>query len=138
MRLQDANEVQASHGWSPLEALQESYKGSYECNSIIHEDGSVVGMFGVSDQGIFAMPWLLGADKMLDTRVEFIPQAIEWVNRMSTQHPLMFNFVHAENTVSLKWLKSLGFEFIREIKDYGVGKQPFIQFVRINPCVQQH
>lgn len=138
MRSQDADEVLASHGWTPLQALQESYRlssGSSECNSIIHEDGSVVGMFGVADQGAYAMPWLLGADKMLETRYEFIPQAIEWVKRMSIQHPLLFNFVHKDNTVAIRWLKSLGFEFIKEIEEYGVGKKPFIQFVRINKCV---
>ena len=137
MRTQDANEVMASHGWTPLEALVNSYNGSQECNSIIHKDGDVVGMFGVSDYGSFAMPWLLGADKMLDTRKEFVPQAIEWVNKISMQYPLLFNFVHKDNTVALRWLQSLGFELIKEIKDFGVGKEPFIQFVRITKCVQQ-
>lgn len=137
MRSQDAEEVMASHGWTPLEALVNSYNGSQECNSIIHEDGDVVGMFGVSDQGAFAMPWLLGANKMLDTKIEFVPQAIEWVDRMSVQYPLLFNFVHKENKVAIRWLKSLGFEFIKEIEDYGVGKEPFIQFVRITKCAQQ-
>tara|TARA_Y100000996_G_scaffold415127_1_gene408336 strand:+ start:2779 stop:3252 length:474 start_codon:yes stop_codon:yes gene_type:complete len=137
MRSQDAEEVMASHGWTPLEALVNSYNGSQECNSIIHEDGDVVGMFGVSDQGAFAMPWLLGANKMLDTKIEFVPQAIEWVDRMSVQYPLLFNFVHKENKVAIRWLKSLGFEFIKEIEDYGVGQEPFIQFVRITKCAQQ-
>ena len=135
MREQDAKEVMYSNGLEPLRALQESFKHSCECNSIIHEDGSVVGMFGVSDAGAFASPWLLGTDKIIDTRKEFIPQAIEWVNRMSDKYPLMFNFVHEDNTVSIRWLKSLGFEFIKLDKEYGVGKKPFYQFVRINKCV---
>ena len=137
MRLQDVDEVKASHGWEPLKALEESFRLSQECNSIIHKDGSVVGMFGVSDQGVYAMPWLLGADKMLETRHEFVPPAKAWVNEMSVQHPLLFNFVHEKNTIAIKWLKSLGFEFIRNFKEYGLGKEPFIQFVRINKCVYQ-
>ena len=135
MREQDVKEVMYSHGFSPLKSLQESYRLSQVHNSIIHEDGSVVGMFGVADAGAFASPWLLGTDKIIDTRKEFIPQAIEWVNRMSDKYPLMFNFVHEDNTVSIRWLKSLGFEFIKLDKEYGVGKQPFYQFVRINKNV---
>jgi hypothetical protein len=131
MREQDVKEVMYSHGFNPLKALQESYRLSQVHNSIIHEDGSVVGMFGVADAGAYASPWLLGTDKIIDTRKEFIPQAIEWVNRMSDKYPLMFNFVHEDNTVSIRWLKSLGFEFIKLDKEYGVGKKPFYQFVRI-------
>lgn len=135
MRLQDVIEVGYSNGLEPLRALQEAYRVSQVCNSVIHEDGSVVAMFGVSDNGIFASPWLLGTDKLLDTRKEFIPQAKEWVEEMSSIYPILLNYVHVDNTVSKRWLKSLGFEFIKLEKEYGVGKQPFYQFVRIKKNV---
>ncbi len=75
MRSQDAKEVMASHGFKPYEALHESYRVSTEMNSIIHADGSVVGMFGVTNAGSYAIPWMLGTDKVIETRREFIPQA---------------------------------------------------------------
>jgi len=78
---------------------------------------------------------LLGTDKLLDTRKEFIPQAKEWVEEMSSIYPILLNYVHVDNTVSKRWLKSLGFEFIKLEKEYGVGKQPFYQFVRIKKNV---
>jgi hypothetical protein len=136
MRKQDAEEVWASSGLNPIGALQQSFKGSYECNSIIHEDGDVVGMFGVSDNKIFAMPWLLGSDKLLDTKKEFIPQAVEWVDRMSSLHPILTNFVCKKNTVAIRWLETLGFDFVKTIDKFGVGQIPFIQFVRITKCVE--
>ena len=135
MRSQDAIEVMYSGGRNPLRTLQEAYRVSQECNSVIHEDGSVVAMFGVADFGSFATPWLLGTDKLIDTRKEFIPQAKEWVEQTNDKYPLLFNFVHVDNTVSKRWLKSLGFEFIKLDKEYGVGKQPFYQFVRIKKNV---
>lgn len=135
MRSQDAKEVMYSHGVEPLEALQSSYRDSQVCNSIIHEDGSVVGMFGVCDSKIVACPWLLGTDKIIETKKEFIPQAIDWVNDMSKIYPILTNFVHVDNGVSLVWLKSLGFEFIKLDNEYGVAKQPFYQFVRISKYV---
>jgi hypothetical protein len=135
MREQDAKEIMYSNGFKPLEALETSYNLCQVCNSIVHEDGSVVGMFGVADSGIIASPWLLGTDKIIETRKEFIPQAKEWVEEMSKIYPLLTNFVHVDNTVSLVWLKSLGFEFIKLDKEYGVGKKPFYQFVRISKNV---
>lgn len=126
----------ASHGLDPLQSLQASYNLS-ECNTIVHEDGSVVGMFGVADCGAYGSPWLLGADKLIDTRKEFIPQAMEWVERANDDYPLLLNYVHAENSVSIRWLKSLGFKFTQYIKEHGVGKEPFYQFVRIKECATQ-
>ena len=96
MRSQDVTEISYSNGLAPLEALQGAYNVSQVCNSVIHEDGSVVAMFGVSDNGIFASPWLLGTDKLLDTRKEFIPQAKEWVEEMSSIYPILLNYVHVD------------------------------------------
>jgi len=137
MRSQDVTEIGYSNGLAPLRALQEAYRVSEVCNSIIHADGSVVGMFGVANNGVFGSPWLLGTDKIIETRHEFIPQAKTWVEAMNSIYPILLNFVHVDNTVSKKWLKSLGFEFIKLEEEYGVGKQPFYQFVRIKKCVTQ-
>ena len=133
MREQDANEVMASSGATPLRALQAGYNSSASsgCFTIIHEDGSIVGMFGVADCGHFASPWLLGTDKLTETKRVMLPVAATWVEGLLDQYPLLLNYVDAENTVSKKWLKSLGFKFIKLIDDYGVGKKPFYQFVRI-------
>jgi hypothetical protein len=136
LRKQDEKEVMASDGLSPLRALQESFKASYgECHTIIHEDGSIVGMFGLAVNGMFASPWLLGSDKLPETKKVMLPVSAKWVEEMNTSHPLLLNFVHAENTVSIKWLKSLGFQFINLVKEYGVGREPFYQFVRIKENV---
>lgn len=135
MRSQDVIEITYSNGLPPLESLQGAYNASEVCNSIIHADGSVVGMFGVANNGIFGSPWLLGTDKIIETRKEFIPQAKEWVEDMNTIYPLLLNYVHVDNTVSEVWLKSLGFEYITLEKEYGVGKQPFYQFIRIKKNV---
>ena len=131
MREQDKIEIMYSNAALPLQALQVGYNESEECNSIIHEDGNVVGMFGVANAGVFASPWLLGSDKIIDTRNEFIPQAKEWVEKISKKYPILLNYVHEGNEVSKRWLKSLGFEFIKLEKEYGVGQQPFYLFVRI-------
>jgi|TARA_R110002126_G_scaffold62497_6_gene160926 hypothetical protein len=130
LRKQDANEIMASSGKEPFDALWESYDKSVECFTIIHEDGDVVGMFGVSYCGHFASPWLLGTDKLTETKRVMLPVAAKWVEEKVDQYSLLLNYVDADNTVSMKWLKSLGFKFIK-LLDYGVGQKPFYQFVRI-------
>ena len=59
-----------------------------------------------------------------------LPVAAKWVEEKVDQYSLLLNYVDADNTVSMKWLKSLGFKFIK-LLDYGVGQKPFYQFVRI-------
>ena len=135
LREQDKKEILASNGLEPLRALQQAFKVSSECNTIIHEDGSNVGMFGLAGNDVFGSPWLVGSDKLLETKRVMLPVSAKWVEEMNDLHPLMLNYVHAENKVSMKWLKSLGFQFINLVKEYGVGKQPFYQFVRIKENV---
>jgi len=135
MRSQDVTEVMYSNGLDPLEALTASFEASQVCNTIVHGDGSLVGMFGVADNGVFGCPWLLGTDRLPEISRQFIPRAREWVLEMNDTYPLLLNYVHSKNTVSKRWLKSLGFEFIKLEKEFGVGKQPFYQFVRIQKNV---
>ena len=42
------------------------------------------------------------------------------------------NYVDARNITSIKWLKHLGFVLIKRVEEFGVGKKPFYEFVRIN------
>lgn len=135
MRTQDVKEIAYSHGLTPLDSLQRCCISSQECNTIVHADGTVVGMFGVCDSGAAASPWLLGTDKLLETKRVMLPVAAKWVEEMNVKYPLLLNYAHVENTVSIKWLKSLGFKFIKLEQEHGVGKQPFYQFVRIGKCV---
>jgi hypothetical protein len=131
MREQDKKEVKASNGLEPLESLILSLKYSEECNTAIHDDGSVIGMFGVADCGEFGGPWLLGSDRLLEIKKDFIMYSKEWVVETNKRYPILMNYVHADNTVAKRWLKSLGFVFLKRVEEYGVGKEPFYEFVRI-------
>ncbi len=130
MRTQDAKEVWHSHGLTPLEALVFSFEKAEESFSIIH-DGQVIGMFGVGQvTPNIGIPWLLGSDELPKIAREFIPQSREWIAKVHERYDLLFNFVYANNTTSIRWLKWLGFNFIRRIDDFGVNPAPFIEFAR--------
>lgn len=131
MRDQDALEVWHSHNMSPLEALHFSLDHSVEANTIIANDGEVIGMFGVGEQSdLIAIPWLLASDRLREVAREFLPESEKWVKRVNAQYDLLYNYVYSGNTVSIRWLKWLGFSFIREIENHGHNPTKFIEFAR--------
>lgn len=132
MREADAREVMASGGWTPLGALLASLVNAEEANTIIHED-RVIGMFGVgssedSDTGI---PWLLASEEINEISFQFLRESRHWIRRVQDKYPLLCNYVAAENTVAVQWLRFLGFKFIREIENFMDGGLTFYEFVRI-------
>lgn len=133
LRKQDAVEVMASAGLEPLAALKASLLVSEERYSIIASDGTIVGMFGVAPTGDknVGCPWLLGSDRLPEVRKEFLPQSLEWVKGVNKRYPLLINYVDVNNTKAIRWLKYLGFTFISRVEEYGVGRIPFYEFVRI-------
>lgn len=131
MREQDKQEVWDSHNLLPLEALQKSLEASTECYSIIDDHDRVVGMFGLAYQGTAGVPWLLASDGLRKIAKQFIRHNREIVEGWLDRTPLLINYVSAENTTAINWLKWLGFTFIRLVPDFGVEKKPFYEFVRI-------
>lgn len=131
MRESDKQEVWHSDGMSPLVALQTSYDASSECHTIISDDGDIIGMFGVAPSSIngCGAPWLLASEELRKCAREFIPQSKAWIETIHDDYDLLFNYVHAANTVSIRWLKWLGFNFVREL-EYGVNPSQFIEFCK--------
>ena len=133
MRKQDAKEVWHSNGASPLEALEFSFDVAGENNTIIDNEGEIIGMFGCASMegdDRIGVPWLLASDKLPTVSREFIPQSKQWIESLHERHDLLFNFVHKENKTSIRWLKWMGFNFLKEI-EYGVNPAPFYQFIKL-------
>ena len=131
MRDKDKEEVWHSDGMCPLTALQLSYDCSSEAHTIIADDESIIGMFGVSPTDIptVGTPWLLASDRLPEVAREFVPQSKEWIERIHKDYHLLYNYVYAKNTVSIRWLKWLGFSFVQRL-EYGVNPAPFIEFAK--------
>lgn len=131
IREQDKIEIFHSHGMTPAEGLKFSLERAQEANSIVSDDGKIIGMFGVGEfTPNIGIPWLLGTDELPKIAREFIPESRAWIDRVHAHYDVLFNFVYAGNTTSIRWLKWLGFSFIRRIDDFGVHPAPFIEFAR--------
>ena len=124
LRLADRKELEA-HGVPPLPALTMGFQSSLPCYTIENE-GSPVAMFGVSphfEEGM-GFIWLLGTDEISKISRQFLRESRDWLEKISSPYTMVCNKVHEENTVHIKWLKFLGFTFLKHTK-------PFIEFSRI-------
>ncbi|WP_461521171.1 hypothetical protein [Porticoccus sp.] len=129
MRAQDVVEVSASGGHSPFEALDYSVQGSgYSTVAVI--GGEPVAVFGLALRGILGrtgVPWMLGTDGVSRRRRVFAPKSREVIEEMLSITPYLYNYAHVGNTVSIRWLKWLGFEF-EDAAPYGVRGELFHRF----------
>ena len=131
MRVEDQEEIMLSHGATPKEAIDYSYAHSEICDGIEGDDGMPIGLCGVCSDGTI---WMVGTDELTSKRsyrIDLIKKGREWVDSLLKTYNVLYNYVYAENTSAIKWLKALGFTFIKLHPEYGHLKKPFYEFVRI-------
>jgi len=140
MRKMDAHEVMCSSGVSPFLALKGSKRMSPECNTIV-EVGTErpVAMYGVAVDSMHpksGVPWMLVSDYLFTSKEhnnQFIKGAKKWVAQKQREFTVLVNYVHCDNKLAIRWLKKLGFVFTRKVEDFGLGDEPFYEFVMIQP-----
>jgi hypothetical protein len=136
LRKEDAAEIKAAVGLSPIEGLMQSFRTSHRVWVAVDEEGPWA-MFGVGGKDhIVGHPWMLAADRMKRHAKTFIQQCPKWIEEMSKGVAILQNFVDARNTVHIRWLKWAGFTFADKPVIAGVERRPFFEFYK--SCVPQH
>ncbi|MDL2267174.1 hypothetical protein LJC46_04205 [Desulfovibrio sp. OttesenSCG-928-G15] len=137
MREADRREVWASDRWTPEEALWKSLEASslaWAC--IVYDVPSF--MWGVSRKGSIlsdtGVPWLLGTGAIYDVGREFLRQSRSYVDRMQAGYSRLENIVHAENALSLRWLRWCGFTVEKDSIERNGEK--FFPFWRESICAR--
>jgi hypothetical protein len=129
MRRADRDEVEAMSGRNPREALVESVENSAKAWAGL-ADGQLVCLFGVVPLtliGITGVPWLLGSNEVCAFSRQFLRRNKAYVTEMLADYPVLRNVVDQRNTVSIRWLRWLGFR-MGQPAIMGVAKVPFIPF----------
>lgn len=88
-------------------------------------------MFGVVNQGNgVGMPWMLASDDLpkQENVATFLPQGKSWVEGLQKKYQQLYNYAHAENHTSLKWLKWLGFDCNEVVQEWGYHPSTFVRF----------
>lgn len=110
LRWQDRLEVLYSDGKTAEEAVMESWQRAQICRCIAADDGTAVGVCGVTGTDI----WLLATDELLEhrgDRLQFIREGRRWVDSLFRDHGyrLLENWALASNVTTLRWLFAMGF-----------------------------
>ena len=129
MRQADAAEVWASNRHTPIEALMTGWSMS-EGSVIVTVNDEPCVMIGLVIRDILSgtgVPWLLGTENALKYKRQFITQVPAIIDEMLDKCPELFNYVHVENKVSIKWLKRIGFT-MGNPEPYGVDGEMFHKF----------
>ena len=132
MREVDKLEALYQTGQEPRQALQLSYMCSNVNMAIADDNDQPIGLCGVVSGGVI---WMVATDKLFENkkyRIQLIRKGRKWVEGLLKKYKVLYNFVYAENDSAIKWLKSLGFTFIKYHEEYGIQGKPFYEFLRIS------
>jgi len=136
LRAADKRELKASCGYGPVTALTLSLKASDDAFVLADEQDSPVLMFGVVNAGQdIGVPWMLGSNGIYQHTRQLKAECKKWLEFLHEDYGLLYNYVHAENPKAIRWLQWMGFTMVQLVPDFGVGKQPFYEFVKVKQNV---
>jgi len=132
LRQADKEEILASVGLTPYEALMIGYLENVIVFTIVNKNNEPVAIFGINDvgQNVGAI-WLVATDKLKDIQYSFLRENKKVIDFLNTKYKILWNFVDCRNSLHIRWLKWCGFKFINK-QNYGVLNKPFYEFIRIN------
>ena len=129
MREHDIQEVNAATHMGLRNAVQTSViMSTYSKTGLVNDE--LVCMWGVCPISLLSgsgSPWMLGTDLITEKQRIFLRRSKPWLDDIRKDYRYLENFVDARNTMSIKWLKWLGFE-MDEAEPYGIHGEPFHKF----------
>jgi len=132
MRSSDRKEIFISHGYGVKRAMQDIRKYPANCCVI---DGEPAILFGCAEYENYGVPWLLATNDIHKIPITFVRQSIGIVQDWLDIYGYLTNFVHSENTLSVRWLIELGF---KNEGDMPIGKHIFYKMaLGVRPCAIQ-
>jgi hypothetical protein len=112
MRAADVAEVAASSGYVPREALLMSLDKSDRAFTVmVHDQPEAI--FGVASLNVLAgtaAPWMLGTDAVTVHYRAALRLSRLMLPGLARGYSVLRNIVHADNRVSVAWLRWLGFD----------------------------
>jgi hypothetical protein len=129
LREADEREAQIISGYSAYHHLVDSFHQSeseHVWTGLL--DGAPVVMFGHTMASVatsISRPWFAATNDIVKCGLSIVKQSKYCVRLMEYQSYKLETMVHAENLVSLRWLKWCGFIHDPEPAPYGVGGELF-------------
>jgi len=130
LRQADLDELVVSSNDHPLVILSRPFTkpNFYQTYSTIHDDGTVMSMFGVSEDGVI---WMLSSDSLFKKHTKrFIKECRFWIDVLQADHTMIYNWVDHRNTKSIRWLKYCGFSISPQTQPFGPFNHQFYLLYR--------
>ena len=135
LRQEDIDECRANANVTPLVALTIGVQNSHLPFVVYNDKHNPVMIMGVIPQGKnLGMIWLLSSPEISNMPLTFLRHCKKVLECYNQTFPVLYNYIDARNTLHLKWLKWLGFQFIKVHQNFGYEQRKFIEFIR---CVVQ-
>lgn len=118
LRAVDRREIEAGSNRPPLEAIQLSAAQSaegFEARTLTGRPLCVGGVGVISEERREGSPWMLATDELQRHPLTLMRMSHAWVADIRTRYASLWNLVHAENAVSIAWLRRLGFTILPAI-----------------------
>lgn len=115
LRRADIDEMKASTGLEPMEALRQSIELSEWTEAAVKGPrNEMLCIFGLAEGLFNGAPWMVGSPTMLRHKVFLMAYAKKVIARMQEQYEVLANVVDSRNLVHIRWLAHMGFEFAPE------------------------
>lgn len=110
-------------------AIAQSYRLSLHCWAGLVDDdlACVFGVTPVSMISGIGSPWMLGTPTLVKHGRVLVRETPRYIHAMLKAFPILQNHVHARNTVSVRWLRRLGF-VLGPAEPFGPYGEPFHPF----------
>lgn len=128
VREADRDEIEGALGIPIDYAIRE---GARQGAQKIVINGDVVAVFGCAVHCLLtdvAVPWMVSTVHIEPRFRAFLRISANEVAKMHVKHQTLLNYVDVRNTVAIRWLEWLGFEF-SEPEPYGPHGMPFMKFM---------
>ncbi|MER9560994.1 hypothetical protein [Mesorhizobium sp. M0571] len=134
LRSADRDECRAYLGMEPEVVLPHLVQQGNYVWAGVEPNGEVFGLFGVDPvkgNPHLGIVWMVSSPTIMKHRRDLIGMAPKWLKRLHRVRPLLGNHIDARNTTHIRWLKRMGFSFLRTHAEFGVEKRPFHEFARL-------
>jgi hypothetical protein len=110
LRPEDKEELKASTGLEPREALSLSIANSKITWVVIHKE-KIAAIFGLGESQLsnVGVPWLLATEQFTEFSFKFARHCREVFKVMKSYYPILINYVYSLNSQTIQWLVWLGF-----------------------------
>ena len=129
MRGADIDEVAASSTDTVEQAVLQSVKNSKFASVVVIDDKPCM-VFGVVNNSVLSnsgIPWALGTNGVVVNYRLFARESKKVLSAVMSQYSSLSNYVHADNILSIKWLKWMGFN-IDIAQPTGINGEMFHRF----------